>query len=319
MVPTIKVVSCDFAVVEYRHSGGGRIGGDRFLMKTRVKLKNYQNYWVGISEQAISKRLKQLEMIEKEGYWDIGEYIKITPSDAENHWDCPVVILLHQHLGRISMAQKSVMLCVWWDQFGVFYYELLKPSESITDIGVQKTSLINLYYAGGLSSTPHLIDQKIPKISRLKYGFDLMKRAIGFDSVENPDISNRDAELGNSTQNARVHWRILLSYTIMFDAPRQFARLYNLFSLKFEIIQLGFNENIKNLMWLGFSASTCQEMAVCMKLSLQKKCGGPLSNLDLVHNGIYTIFDKFGSELGGTISNPSSFILALFECLTKLR
>nr|CDS34151.1 Mariner Mos1 transposase [Hymenolepis microstoma] len=31
--------------------------------------KNYQNHWVGISGQAISKRLKQLRMIEKEGYW----------------------------------------------------------------------------------------------------------------------------------------------------------------------------------------------------------------------------------------------------------
>jgi hypothetical protein len=23
------------------------------------------------------------------------------------------------------------MLCIWWDQFGVIYYELLKPSETI--------------------------------------------------------------------------------------------------------------------------------------------------------------------------------------------
>nr|CDS26849.1 Mariner Mos1 transposase [Hymenolepis microstoma] len=39
-------------------------------MKTRVKLKkSYQNRWVGINEQAISKHLKQLGMIEKEGYW----------------------------------------------------------------------------------------------------------------------------------------------------------------------------------------------------------------------------------------------------------
>jgi len=25
------------------------------------------------------------------------------------------------------------MLCIWWDQLGVVYYELLKPSEAITD------------------------------------------------------------------------------------------------------------------------------------------------------------------------------------------
>nr|CDS31303.1 Mariner Mos1 transposase [Hymenolepis microstoma]CUU98183.1 Mariner Mos1 transposase [Hymenolepis microstoma]CUU98239.1 Mariner Mos1 transposase [Hymenolepis microstoma] len=35
--------------------------------------KNYQNHWVGISEQAISKRLKQLGIIEKEGYWVLRE------------------------------------------------------------------------------------------------------------------------------------------------------------------------------------------------------------------------------------------------------
>nr|CDS29305.1 hypothetical protein HmN_000226200 [Hymenolepis microstoma] len=47
---------------------------------------------------------------------------------GENHGDCPVVKLLRQHLGRIFMAQKSVMLCVWRvDQLGIIYYELLKP------------------------------------------------------------------------------------------------------------------------------------------------------------------------------------------------
>nr|CDS30956.1 Mariner Mos1 transposase [Hymenolepis microstoma] len=46
------------------------MGGERFLVKTRVKLKkNYQNHWVFIRQQTISKQLKQLRMIEKEGYW----------------------------------------------------------------------------------------------------------------------------------------------------------------------------------------------------------------------------------------------------------
>jgi len=25
------------------------------------------------------------------------------------------------------------MLCIWWDQLGVVYYELLKPNETITE------------------------------------------------------------------------------------------------------------------------------------------------------------------------------------------
>jgi len=27
---------------------------------------------------------------------------------------------------------KNLMLCIWWDQLGVVYYELLKPNETIT-------------------------------------------------------------------------------------------------------------------------------------------------------------------------------------------
>nr|CDS25984.1 Mariner Mos1 transposase [Hymenolepis microstoma] len=33
--------------------------------------------------------------------------ITLTQGRAENHGDCPVVTLLRQHLGRISMAQNS--------------------------------------------------------------------------------------------------------------------------------------------------------------------------------------------------------------------
>jgi len=27
---------------------------------------------------------------------------------------------------------SKIMLCIWWDQLGVVYYELLKPTETIT-------------------------------------------------------------------------------------------------------------------------------------------------------------------------------------------
>ncbi|KAM8715776.1 hypothetical protein ACLKA7_002770 [Drosophila subpalustris] len=33
---------------------------------------------------------------------------------------------------RTNIHAAKVMLCIWWDQVGVIYYELLKPSESIT-------------------------------------------------------------------------------------------------------------------------------------------------------------------------------------------
>ena len=28
--------------------------------------------------------------------------------------------------------EKKLILCIWWDQLGVVYYELLKPNETIT-------------------------------------------------------------------------------------------------------------------------------------------------------------------------------------------
>ena len=31
-----------------------------------------------------------------------------------------------------SFTGSKVMLCIWWDQLGVVYYELLKPTETIT-------------------------------------------------------------------------------------------------------------------------------------------------------------------------------------------
>ena len=33
---------------------------------------------------------------------------------------------------RTVILTSKVMLCIWWDQFGVVYYELLKPTETIT-------------------------------------------------------------------------------------------------------------------------------------------------------------------------------------------
>lgn len=38
---------------------------------------------------------------------------------------------------------KKLMLCIWWDQLGVVYYELLKPSETITG-ALYRTQLMRL-------------------------------------------------------------------------------------------------------------------------------------------------------------------------------
>nr|CDS34566.1 Mariner Mos1 transposase [Hymenolepis microstoma]CUU97805.1 Mariner Mos1 transposase [Hymenolepis microstoma] len=144
MVPTFKVLSGDFAV-EDPHSGGReKFVEDAELeaSDSRVKLKkNYRNHWVGISEQAILKRLKQLGMIEKEEYWvlhnlksrgDVERRLfaceQLVERQTRKGFLRPIVIghekwvsynnpkryrkswgLPSGHTGRISMAQKSCL------------------------------------------------------------------------------------------------------------------------------------------------------------------------------------------------------------------
>ena len=44
---------------------------------------------------------------------------------------------------RLNIDGAKVMLCIWWDQLGVVYYQLLKPSETITG-DRYRTQLIHL-------------------------------------------------------------------------------------------------------------------------------------------------------------------------------
>ena len=53
----------------------------------------------------------------------------IIPS-AENHGEFPENA--SASTARPNIHGAKVMLCIWWDQLGVVYYELLKPSETIT-------------------------------------------------------------------------------------------------------------------------------------------------------------------------------------------
>jgi len=65
-------------------------------------------------------------------------FITIIPS-AENHGEFPAMLPRR----RPNIHGSKVMLCIWWDQLGVVYYELLKPTETITDDRYQ-TQLMRL-------------------------------------------------------------------------------------------------------------------------------------------------------------------------------
>lgn len=120
---------------------------------------------LGVTQKAISLRLKAMGFIQKQGNWVPHE---LKPRDVERR-KCMSEMLLERHkkksfLHRIvtgdekwihydnpkrkksyvkrgerakSTAKQNihgfkVMLCIWWDQKGVLYYELLKPGQTIT-------------------------------------------------------------------------------------------------------------------------------------------------------------------------------------------
>lgn len=119
---------------------------------------------LGVTRAAISKRLKALGFIQKVGNW---VQYELKPRDVERRF-CMSEMLLERHkkksfLHRIVTGDEKwihydnpkrkklygppghaststakpnihcakVMLCIWWDQKGVVFYELLKPGETI--------------------------------------------------------------------------------------------------------------------------------------------------------------------------------------------
>ena len=119
---------------------------------------------LGVTQAAISKRLKASGYIQKEGNWISHE---LKPRDVERRF-CMSKMLLERHkkksfLHRIVTGDEKwihydspkrkksyvkpgqpvkstakpnihgakVMFCIWWDQKGVLYYKLLKPGETI--------------------------------------------------------------------------------------------------------------------------------------------------------------------------------------------
>jgi len=56
-----------------------------------------------------------------------------------NHGD-HLAMLQHR---QSNIHGKKLMLCIWWDQLGVMYYELLKPNETITG-ALYRTQLMRL-------------------------------------------------------------------------------------------------------------------------------------------------------------------------------
>lgn len=120
---------------------------------------------LGVAQQTISTRLKSMGMMQKQGNWVPYElnlrnlerrfftceqllqkqnrksflHRIVTGDEKWIHYDNPKRRKSWGRPGHSSnltpkanIHAKKLMLCIWWDQVGVIYYELLQPNQTIT-------------------------------------------------------------------------------------------------------------------------------------------------------------------------------------------
>ncbi|GFX33518.1 mariner Mos1 transposase [Trichonephila clavipes] len=90
---------------------------------------------LGVTQQAISKRLKLLARQRRKGFLHrivTGEEkgVRYDNSKRRKSWGYPGHA--STSTAKLNIHGSKVLLSIWWDQLGVVYYELLKPTETIT-------------------------------------------------------------------------------------------------------------------------------------------------------------------------------------------
>ena len=65
----------------------------------------------------------------------------ITITQRRGHHEDHLAML--QSTAKPNIHGKNSLLCIWWDQLGVVYYELLNPNETITR-ALYRTQLMRL-------------------------------------------------------------------------------------------------------------------------------------------------------------------------------
>lgn len=161
--------SGDFDVEDKERSGRPQIFEDQelatLLDEDSCQTQEELAEALGVDRTTISKRLKAMGMIQKQGNW-VPYELKLR--DVERRFfTCEQLLQRHKRKGFLhrivtgdekwirydnpkrrkswglpghassSTAKQNIhgaklMLCIWWDQLGVVYYELLKPNERIT-------------------------------------------------------------------------------------------------------------------------------------------------------------------------------------------
>ena len=199
---------------------------------------------LGVTQQAISKRLKAAGYIQKQGNWVPYE---LKPRDVERRF-CMSEMLLERHkkksfLHRIVTGDEKwihydnpkrkksyvqpgqpakstakpnihgakVMLCIWWDQNGPLYYELLKSGQTITG-DLYRTQLIRLKraiiekrpeYAARHEAIIFYHDNARPHVARpVKNYLENNGWEVLAHPPYSPDLAPSDFHLFRSMQNA---------------------------------------------------------------------------------------------------------------------
>lgn len=110
---------------------------------------------LGVSQKAISNRLQEMGKIQKVGRWVPRELNERQMERRKS--TCDILLARYKRksfLHRIVTGDEmwiarpncigwKTMLCVWWDQKGIIYYELLEPGEEVTTARYQQ-QLIDL-------------------------------------------------------------------------------------------------------------------------------------------------------------------------------
>jgi len=175
-----KFKNGDFDIEDKERSGRPKVYEDAeleaLLDEDSCQTQEELALTLGVTQQAISHRLKSLGMIQKQGNWVPYE---LKPRNVERRFStCEMLLARHKRKGFLhrivtgdekwiqydnpkkrkswgppghaststakpNLHGKKLMLCIWWDQFGVVYYELLKPNETITG-ALYRTQLMRL-------------------------------------------------------------------------------------------------------------------------------------------------------------------------------
>ena len=115
---------------------------------------------------------------------------------------------------RQNIHGAKVMLCIWWDQLGVVYYELMKPSETITGYRY-RTQLMHLsralrgkrpQYQEKHDKVSLQYDSSQPRVARpVKTYLETLKWEILAHLPYSPDVVSSDYNFFRSMAHGLAH------------------------------------------------------------------------------------------------------------------